>query len=103
MKKLFLTLILILIFSTTAFAAPFLVCDPQAGVISYNLDIDGLITSDILAQPDGSIHYDLVGMAIGVHVFKAQAVGQGGWPSSWSDPLDTMKPGSPTGVRVFSE
>ena len=104
MKIFFLALFFVLAFSvSTVSAAPFLVCDPQAGAISYNLDIAGTITSDIPAQPDGSIHYDLAGMAVGPHVFKAQAVGQGGWPSDWSDPFDTVKPGNPLNLRVFLE
>ena len=99
MKKLLLILMLVL-FPVFCFAAPFLVCDPQAGVISYNLDIDGAIISDISAQPDGSVHYDLAGMAIGAHIFKAQAIGQGGWPSDWSDPFDATKPANPLNLRV---
>ncbi len=103
MKKLLLTLILIFAFVGWAYATPFLVCDPQAGVISYNLDIDGAIDSNIPAQPDGSIRYDLAGMAVGAHTFKAQAKGQGGWPSDWSDPFDTVKPESPLNLRVSLE
>ena len=41
-------------------AAPFLVCDPQAGVTKYILDIDGVETTTISAQADGSIRYDMV-------------------------------------------
>ena len=102
MRKLFLTLI-ILLFPAFCFGAPFLVCDPQAGVISYNLDVDGAIVTGISAQPDGSIHYDLVGMVVGPHSFKAQAIGQGGWPSDWSDPFNTVKPENPLNLRVSLE
>ena len=103
MKNLFLPLILILAFVGPALAEPFLVCDQQAGVRSYNLDIDGIITRGIPAEPDGSIHYDLAGMAPGPYIFKAQAVGEGGWPSDWTPPLDTVNPESPLNFRVSGE
>ena len=69
MKTIFLTLI-ILLFPVFCLAAPFLICDPQAGIISYNLDVDGAIISGIPAQPDGSIHWDLAHMSSGPHVFR---------------------------------
>lgn len=103
MKNLFLPLILILVFVGPALATPFLVCDPQAGVGSYNLDVDGTITKGIPAEPDGSIHFDLDGMAVGPHIFKAQAIGQGGWPSDWTPPFDTVKPENPLNFRVSGE
>ncbi len=103
MKRLLVALLLVLAFSVTVFAAPFLICDPQAGVISYNLDIDGAVINGILSQPDGSIYYNLAGMSAGPHIFKAQAIGQGGWPSDWSDPFDTTKPNSPLNLRVSLE
>ena len=98
-----LLVLIFLLIPVFCFAAPFLVCDPQAGVISYNLDIDGAITTGISAQPDGSIYYDLAVMSVGAHIFKAQAIGEGGWPSDWSDPFDSVKPGSPLNLRVSSE
>ena len=91
------------VWAISAFAAPFLVCDPQTGVVSYNLDIDGTIVPPIVAEPDGSIHYDLVGMSAGPHVFKAQAIGQGGWPSDWTLPFDTTKPTTPLNFHVSLE
>ena len=102
-KSLLLSWTLIFAFAGCAFAEPFLVCDPQAGVRSYNLDINGAITPGISAQPDGSIHFDLVGMAPGPYIFKAQAVGEGGWPSPWTPPLDTVNPESPLNFRVSGE
>lgn len=103
MKILFITMALMLALVVWAQAAPFLVCDQQSGVRSYNLDIDGTITKGIPAEPDGSIHFDLDGMAVGPHIFKAQAIGQGGWPSDWTPPFDTVKPESPLNFRVSGE
>lgn len=104
MKKLFFTVFAFaLLFSVSTALADSLICDPQAGVISYNLEIDLVIVSDIPAEPDGSINYDLAGMSPGPHTFKAQAIGQGGWPSDWSPPLNATKPESPLNLRVSSE
>lgn len=103
MKILFITMALMLALVVWAQAAPFLVCDQQSGVRSYNLDIDGTITKGIPAEPDGSIHFDLDGMAVGPHIFKAQAIGQGGWPSDWTPPLDTVNPENPLNFRVSGE
>ena len=56
--KYLLTIILCLI-PAIAWAGPFLVCDPQAGVTSYNLEITqgpNISTqSNIPAQTDGSL------------------------------------------------
>lgn len=102
MKTLILILIMLL-FPVFCLAAPFLICDPQAGVVSYNLDVDERPVNNIPAQPDGSIYYDLASMLSGPHVFKAQAIGEGGWPSDWSDPFDTTKPETPLNFRVSLE
>lgn len=98
-----LMMMLGLLWSVNALAAPFLVCDPQAGVISYNLDVNGTIIEGIPAAIGGSIYWDLAGMSFGPHTFKAQAIGEGGWPSDWSDPFDTTKPENPLNLRVSGE
>ena len=100
MRKLFLTLILVL-FPVFCFAAPFLVCDPQVGVISYALEVNGVFTAGLAAETDGSIKYDLAGMSPGPYVFKAQAYGEGGWPSDWSNPFNVVKPGNPLNLRIL--
>lgn len=84
----------------TILLAVYLVCDPQVGIVSYNVDIGGTIVSDIPAESDGSILYNVDHLSVGLHSFKLQAVGQGGWPSDWSSPLDVTKPNLPGGVRI---
>jgi hypothetical protein len=63
MKKVILIMIFILIFCSSwinAFAGPFLVCDPQADVMLYDVYADGtIIVTDHPAESDGSLRYEL--------------------------------------------
>lgn len=99
MKTLLFTILFVLV-ATVAWGAS-LVCDPQAGVTLYNLDVDGTITQNIAAEPDGSIIHNVDYLSQGQHIFKLQAIGQGGWPSDWSSPLDATKPGNPLGAKII--
>ena len=80
--------------------AVFLVCDPQVGIVSYDVEVDGVVVSNIPAESDGSILYNVDHLPVGLHSFKIQAIGQGGWPSDWSLPLDVTKPNLPGGVKI---
>ena len=104
MRKLFLTIILVLMFPVFCFAAPFLVCDPQAGVISYELEINGTLAAGLAAEADGSVYYDLVGLADGPYEIRARGRNVWDW-SAWSGPLSGTKalPQAPTGLRVSLE
>ena len=92
-----------LVFSVgLAQAAPFLVCDPQIGVDKYVLDIDGVETTEIAAQADGSLRYDMAAyINTGNHTVKAKAGNIWGW-SIYSDPFvfdaDTPSPASNVGL-----
>ena len=92
-----------LLLPVLAFGNPFLVCDPQAGVVFYDLETNSTVTEGIPAEPDGSIKFDLATMPVGQYTFKVRAIGQGGWPSDWSLPLDATKPANPLNLRVSSE
>jgi len=93
MKKLILVLLLLLI-PMWAWAAPFLVCDPQAGVTHYEVTVDGS-TSSVPAQPDTTLAYDVAPLAIGVHNFEVKAMilyndpngGAGSWGKSDAVPF----------------
>ena len=89
--------LIILLSPVTVLASPFLVCDPQAGVETYEVYMDGvLLASDIAAQPDGSLRYDLVDVTPGQYNFTARAC------DVWrcSDPSNPYQ--SPAGVSVPS-
>ncbi|MHC4316809.1 MAG: hypothetical protein ACYSW3_30580 [Planctomycetota bacterium] len=60
MKRFLLTLIMTLCFAATSVAAPFVVCDPQAGVESYEFNFPtlGYITI-VNAETDGSVKWDV--------------------------------------------
>lgn len=96
------TTILFLSFSISTSAAPFLVCDPQAGVISYNLELNGgTAINNIVAEPDGSIKYDLAGIAVGSYIVRAQACNE--WDcSGWSVdfPFTKAIPSTPANIRI---
>lgn len=104
MKTLLLALIFIFTFTGWAFAAPFLVCDPQTGVDKYILEINTVEMPEFVAEPDGSMKYDLAGLAEGDFVVRLKAGNVWGW-STYSVPLDFTKalPQTPMGLRVISE
>jgi len=78
MKKLLLT-VLVFVFSVgLAFAGPFLVCDPQAGVTHYKITGPAWVANllpvysnggatGIAAQTDGSIRTDVAGALVGTN------------------------------------
>ena len=68
-----------------------LVCDPQSGVASYIVEIDGSETITD-AQTDGSLKLNVDYLPEGQHTFRAKAVSTEGWPSDWSDPYTALRP-----------
>lgn len=96
-----IALVLMAVISNIAHAAPFLVCDPQAEVMSYTLEINGILFENIAAEADGSIKYDLAGTADGIYLVKAKAHNMWG-ESGWSVPFDlaVQRPGAPFGLRL---
>lgn len=99
-----LFLLVFLLIPVFVFAAPFLVCDPQTGVDKYILEINTVEMPELAAEPDGSIRYDLAGIAEGDFIIRAKAGNIWGW-STYSDPLSFTKtlPQTPMGLRVSSE
>lgn len=54
--------------------SPFLVCDPQIGVDYYNIYQNGIkIGSEITAELDGSLKYDLALIQPGVYDWTVEA------------------------------
>ena len=76
MKK--LIVLLIVLFASYGYAEPFFVCDPQDGVDGYIVDFPAIpLTMSLIAQPDGSLNYDLAAWTYGGGWFDgtAKAVG----------------------------
>ncbi len=89
--KIFLFVLALLIIAPVANAA-FLITAPMAGVVEYDIDVDGVVIKNIAAESDGSLRFNVDSLAAGPHSFKVKPEGQGGWPSIWSDPFAASKP-----------
>ena len=79
MKKLILIVLAIacmgiLLYAPTSFAAPFLVCDPQTGVTSYQLTGPAWVPIiPVPAQADGSIKLDVATASVGANSLTVKA------------------------------
>jgi len=106
MKKVLIGVMAFFLMCGVVQAAPFLVCGPQQGVLLYEVELDGIvISSDIAAESDGSIHYDVEGfVSPGNHTFKARCKNIWRW-SDYSDPFDfnADAPGAPSGFGFSAE
>ena len=102
MKKLLMVLA-VLLFATSAYAAPFLVCDPQSGVVGY--EITGLgdkIT--FIAQQDGSLRYDLASIQSGTYNLTVAACNMWGCSAATAaDPFTKAVPSAPAGLRIVAD
>ena len=70
-----------LLLPVLAFGAPWLVCDPQAGVEQYGLEINGVEGAAFAAEADGSIRYDLAGLVEDSYTVRAKAGNIWGGPT----------------------
>lgn len=101
MKKTLLVIAFMLL-SSAAFAAPFLVCDPQSGVVGY--EITGLATPvNFVAQPDGSLKYDLSGVASGTYNLTVAACNMWGCSSTVPFVFTKVIPTAPASLRLTAE
>ena len=83
-------------------AAPFLVCDPQSGVVGY--EITGLgdkIT--FIAQQDGSLRYDLASIQSGTYNVQVAACNVWGCSSTVPFVFTKQLPTAPVGVRLLAK
>ena len=83
-------------------AAPFLVCDPQSGVVGY--EITGLgdkIT--FIAQQDGSLRYDLASIQSGTYNVQVAACNVWGCSSTVPFVFTKQLPTAPAGVRLLAK
>jgi hypothetical protein len=97
-----LTIAAILLLSTTAFAAPFLVTDPQSGVVGYEITGLGEPVSYI-AQPDGSLKYDLASVDSGTYTLTVAACNVWGCSSTVPFVFNKAIPAAPAGLRIAAE
>ena len=93
-------LLLALSLPALSFAAPFLVCDPQAGVTHYKLTGPAWVPATSTAQPDGSIRMDVSGASQGNNALTVRACKTDPiWGELCSDPATPFafaRPGAPS-------
>jgi len=106
MKKLFITILAVFLMAGVV-GAQSLCCDAQPGIVTYTLEIDGGspiegLTFTEVADGGDTIHciYDVSGMSIGEHTFRAIAVDTSGWESEWSVPFVARKPAPTASMKI---
>ena len=102
MKKLMMLVVGLVFLGGTAFAAPFLVTDPQSGVVGY--EITGLgepVT--FVAQPDGSLKYDLASVNSGTYTLTVAACNMWGCSSTAPFSFSKQVPSAPAGLRIAAD
>ena len=93
-----------LLLPVLAFGAPFLICDPNPGAEKIILEINSVEMPEFAAETDGSLRYDLAGIAEGDFTIRAKAGNIWGW-SEYSVPFNFTKslPQAPMGLRVSGQ
>lgn len=102
MKKLILIAAVLLI-STPAYAAPFLVCNPQEGVVGYEITGLNPETVTFVAQPDGSLKYDLSSVNSGTYTLTVAACNMWGCSSTAPFVFTKQLPSAPVGLRLLAK
>lgn len=98
MKKLIIILI-VMAFASVCEAAPFLICDPQAGVTHYKVTGPAWVPATVPAQPDGSIRMDVAASPQGVNALTLAACITDMWGERCSTDVNFSyaRPGAPGG------
>lgn len=96
MKKLLIIFAICLVICGQAFAAPFVVCDPDSTATSYIVILD---SGEEIETPI-PLHFDLSGIDEGSHIVEVRA--KNIWGVSSAVPLEFTKalPQSPTNMRL---
>ena len=91
-----------LFIAITAFASPFLVCDPQTNVTHYIITGDINTTVPAVNLGDGTfrLEYDLAGITEGT--FNLEVKAKNVWGQSTPVPFDFVKalPAVPVAIRI---
>ena len=113
MKATILGFIIALLSIAPASAAPFLVSDPVASAVGASFEIQdkaGVVIAVRANQADGSIHYDLQNVTVGINTWQIRyVVDNGVWGKAYSAfvPFEFKKPGSAIdpikGLRLATE
>lgn len=100
MKRLIIFAIIPWMFvAAVAFASPFLICDPQAGVTHYKVTGPSWISTTVPAQPDGSIKMDVAAAITGVNALTVAAC-IGVWCSD-AVPFEFTRPAPPAITKAI--
>lgn len=103
MKRIFLAFVLVLLISIPAFAWS-LICDPQVGVLTYDIEANGtIVETGYVAEANGSVLYNIDHLTPGQTTFRLRAYDSSGWGSGWSDPFDATKPVKPGSARIVKD
>ncbi len=96
-------LLIIVLLPISAFAWS-LVCDPQVDVMTYDVEVNGVVVAtNHPAEANGSIDYNVDSLGPGPVSFRLRAKTVSGWGSDWSLPFDASKPGSPGNARIVKD
>lgn len=99
-----LCIALLLLIPSIAFSAPFLVCNPQEGVVGYEITGLNPETVNFIAQPDGSLKYDLAPLPNGSYGGTIAACNMWGCgPATAIAPFVKAVPLAPAGVRLVEK
>ena len=105
-KKIVLTALILAAFTllivAKSNAAPFLVCDPQSGVVGYEITGLGEPVS-FVAQPDGSLKYDLSSVNSGTYTLTVAACNMWGCSSTAPFSFSKQIPSAPAGLRIVAD
>lgn len=99
LNGLWISAIIWLVLIGVVFASPFLVCDPQVGVATYELT--GWTPTIIPAQSDGSLRMDVASAVVGTTALTVKACNV--WGCSTTVPFDLVRPAvinAPSGLRL---
>ena len=91
------SLIIFLLLSTTAYAAPFLVCDVDPDCETYNVYADGVLVASDLPAP---LSYDLVSSPPGGIAYTAECCNAEGCSAASNPYISLGVPGIPSSLRI---
>jgi hypothetical protein len=109
--KIVIVVLTMVLMASTLLAAPYLVCDPQSGVQTYQLTGPSwVVTTPVSAQVDGSLKYDVASSTVGNNSLTIKACKSDpiwGAVCSTSVPFSFVRPAAtlsaPSGLGLVSQ